>query len=40
MMADVEWIDLDMSSLESIQNFANNILEKNTPIELLINNGN
>lgn len=36
----VEWISLDMSSLESIKSFAQAVLDKNVPISLLINNGN
>lgn len=35
----VEWIHLDMSSLDSVRSFAQAILDKNVPISLLINNG-
>lgn len=34
----VEWIGLDMSSLESIKSFAQAVLDKNVPVSLLINN--
>jgi dehydrogenase/reductase SDR family protein X len=34
----VEWVNLDMSSMESIKEFALEILNKNVPISLLINN--
>ena len=36
----VEWIDCDMSSMESVRSFGKKILEKNVSISLLINNGN
>lgn len=35
----VEWINLDMSSMESVRAFGQAILDKNVPISLLINNG-
>lgn len=35
----VEWINLDMSSMDSVRSFAQTILDKNVPISLLINNG-
>lgn len=35
----VEWVSLDMSSLESIKSFAQAVLDKNVSISLLINNG-
>ncbi len=35
----VEWISLDMASVDSVRNFAETILQKNVPISLLINNG-
>jgi short-subunit dehydrogenase len=35
----VEWINLDMSSMDSVRNFAQAILIKNVPISVLINNG-
>lgn len=34
----VEWIYLDMSSMDSVRSFAQAILDKNVPISLLINN--
>ena len=37
--ASIEWIDLDMSSMNSVSSFAKKILNKNVPISLLINNG-
>ena len=35
----VEWINLDMSSMDSVRSFAQTILNKNVPISVLINNG-
>ena len=35
----VEWINLDMSSMDSVRAFGQAILDKNVPISLLINNG-
>lgn len=35
----VEWINLDLSSLDSVRDFAKIVLDKNVPISLLINNG-
>ena len=35
----IEWINLDMSSMDSVLSFAKAILDKNVPISLLINNG-
>lgn len=35
----VEWIYLDVSSMDSVRSFAQTILDKNVPISLLINNG-
>lgn len=34
----VEWINLDLSSLDSVRDFAKIVLDKNVPISLLINN--
>jgi len=34
----IEWINLDMSSMDSVTSFAKTILNKNVPISLLINN--
>ncbi|KAI9555092.1 hypothetical protein GHT06_017607 [Daphnia sinensis] len=34
----VEWINLDLSSLDSVRNFAKTVLDKNVPISLLVNN--
>ena len=38
-VAQVEWFDLDMSSMDSIRLFAKNVLDKYDSINLLINNG-
>lgn len=35
----VEWINLDLSSLNSVRNFAKVVTDRNIPISLLINNG-
>ena len=35
----IEWINLDMSSMDSVRSFGQTILDKNVPISLLINNG-
>jgi len=34
----IEWINLDMSSMDSVRSFGQTILDKNVPISLLINN--
>ncbi|XP_057379880.2 dehydrogenase/reductase SDR family member on chromosome X-like isoform X1 [Daphnia carinata] len=34
----IEWINLDMSSMDSVRSFAQAILDKDVPISLLINN--
>jgi len=34
----IEWINLDMSSMDSVSSFAKAVLDKNVPISLLINN--
>lgn len=36
----VEVLELDLMSLNSVRSFANEILLKNIPIHVLINNGN
>lgn len=35
----VEWIELDLSSMDSVRTFVKRVLEKDVPISLLINNG-
>ena len=35
----IEWISLDLSSMDSVSSFARTILNKNVPISILINNG-
>ena len=38
-VARVDWIPLNLSSLESVRNFAKVFIEKRLPLHILINNG-